>query len=355
MSIIVNGIYGWLFSAEDIERANRDGSLLTLDYELGDACRLRCIYCYRSYDSRDIAALEHRKKPLLNKTEWRRVVDEAKELGVKSIKLIGGGEITEEKDFIPCMEYIADSGIIPVLFTAGTVLGDDDFCRRIHGIDSKALAIWLHEKIGASVFIKMDALSSALQDEIAGMPGYSLIRDRAYQLLKDVGFNKHSPTRLGLEVNIGRRNVHEIMDIYALRIKDNVYEDVVTSMPCDTYFRNKDYDISLEEKRDLYQKIYSFNKVHGIAFEHISPFMGGLECTQLGNGLYVTNKGDVYHCPASFEVIGNTKVESLKSIWARFSEARKYQAHYFCPFREQAEIVPSGLVRDLECELVADR
>ncbi|MFZ3207339.1 MAG: radical SAM protein [Geobacteraceae bacterium] len=347
-----NGIHGWLFSAEDIANANRDNRLLTLDFELGDVCPLKCIYCYRSYDSRDNDVPAPRKKPLMDLTEWRRVVDEAKQLGVKSIKLIGGGEITEEKEFISCLEYIAERDITVVLFTAGTVLGDDELCRSIHGIGSMELATWLHDKIGASVFVKMDSLDQELQDSIAGSSGYALVRDRAYQLLKDVGFNKHNPTRLGLEVNVGRQNVHEIMDIYALRTRDNVYEDVVTSMPCDTYYRNTNYDISIEEKRDLYRKVYSYNKQHGIPYEKISPFIGGLECSQLGNGLYVTNRGDVYHCPGSFEEIGNTKEESLVSIWSRFSEARKYQSHYFCPFREQAQILPTDLIRELETELL---
>ena len=90
--------------------------------------------------------------------------------------------------------------------------------------------------------------------------------------------------------------------------------------------------------------------MHGISFEHVSPFIGGLECTQLGNGLYVTNRGDVYHCPGSFERLGNTKQESLVSIWQRFSATTDYHARYFCPFREQANIVPSELVRELEQE-----
>jgi len=351
---LVNGIRGWLFSRQEISAANHDGQLLTLDYELGDACPLECVYCYRYFDSRDNNGGAAKKKPLLDNATWRRVVDEAAELGVQSIKLIGGGEITQEKVFIPSLEYIAQHKIIVVLFTSGTVLGDDELCRRVHGIDGRQLATWLHEKIGASVFIKMDALDGNLQDEIAGYRGYAAIRDRAFRLLMDVGLNKHMPTRLGLEVNVGRRNLHEIMDIYGLRTKHNLYEDVVVSMPCDSYFRHADYDITLEQKRDLYQKIYTFNGRNGIPFDHISPFMGGLECTQLGNGLYVTNRGDIYHCPGSFERLGNVKNESLKSVWERLSPARQYGYRYFCPFREQSGILPSCLYEELEREFVEE-
>ena len=88
---LINGIRGWYFDPETVEEANLEGQLLTLDYEFGSACGLRCIYCYRTEDSRDEDHL------LLPFDEWKRVFDDAKDLGVKSMKLIGGGEIPEEK------------------------------------------------------------------------------------------------------------------------------------------------------------------------------------------------------------------------------------------------------------------
>jgi MoaA/NifB/PqqE/SkfB family radical SAM enzyme len=140
------------------------------------------------------------------------------------------------------------------------------------------------------------------------------------------------------------------MDIYSLRIKHNLYEDVVLSMPCGAYFRNTDYDITLTEKRDLYQKIYRFNIEHNIPFDTISPFIGGLGCTQLGNGLYITNCGHVYHCPGSFEKLGNVKYTSLKEIWNGFTQKSEYSKSYFCPFREKANIIPTELVEDMRLE-----
>jgi len=340
---VINGIRGWYFDPDIINEANRRGQMLTMDFEFGAACPLRCIYCYRTGDSRD------EDDDLLSFDEWKRVVDEAKALGAKSMKLIGGGEITEEKRFMEAMEYIAGRGIIVVLFTAGTVLGDDALCRRIHGIGSRSMAQWMYD-IGMSVFLKVDSFDRALQDKIAGRQGYAEIRDKALSLLLELDFTKHNPTRLGLEVNVSRHNVHEIMDIYRLRSRHNLYEDIVVSMPCDTYYRNPDYDISIEEKKELYRQIYRFNIQHGIPCEGISPFIGGLVCTQLGNGLYVTNRGHVYHCPGAFDLLGNTRTESLKEIWQRFAKSKRYHGRYFCPFREHAQIIPSELVNEMERE-----
>jgi MoaA/NifB/PqqE/SkfB family radical SAM enzyme len=348
MNDIINGIHGWYFGPEVIAEANRKGQMLTMDYELGRSCPLRCIYCYRTDDSRD------EQKDLLDTTIWKHVVDDARELGVQSVKLIGGGEITQEPDFREAMEYIAGKGMIVVLFTAGTVLGNDNYCRKLHKMSSRELAQWMYD-LGMSVFIKVDSLNHELQDKIAGFDGFAVIRDRALELLIDVGFNKPNPTRLGLEVNVSRHNIHEIMDIYALRTKFNVYEDVVVSMPCDALQRNKDYDITYDQKRDLYRSIYAFNQEHGIPYEFISPFIGGLVCSQLGNGLYVTNRGDVFHCPGSFVHLGNVKDVSLKGIWKQFSEKEKYHGTYFCPFREDAGIFPAHLVEELRAELESHR
>ncbi|MCK5023025.1 MAG: radical SAM protein [Candidatus Aenigmarchaeota archaeon] len=340
---LINGIRGWYYDPETVEEANREGRLLTLDYEFGSACKLRCIYCYRTEDSRDEDHL------LLPFDEWKRVVDDAKDLGVKSMKLIGGGEITEEKRFLEAMEYIANNDIIIVLFTAGTVLGDEKLCRSIHGISRQEFAQRLYD-MGMSIFLKVDSFDDALQDKIAGKKGFARQRGSALELLLNMDFNAHNPTRLGLEVNVSRHNLHEILDIYRMRIQYNMYEDVVISMPCDAYFRNTNYDISLEEKKELYRQIYHFNAEHDIPVDNVSPFMGGLVCTQLGNGLYVTCRGDVFHCPGAFEHLGNVRKESLREIWQAFHESKNHHQTFFCPFREHTNIIPTELVEKIQKE-----
>lgn len=342
---MINGINGWYFPQEVIDRANSNDDLLTLDFELGGKCPLRCIYCYRSQDPRD------QDKNLIDFNLWKKVIEDASKIGLKSVKLIGGGEITLEKHFFEAMEFIADKGIITVLFTSGLVIGDDELCMKIHGIDGRQFSKKMLD-LGMSVFIKVDSFNEELQDRLAGMKGFSKIRDKAIDILLDTGFNTYNPTRLGLEVNVSSYNYHEIMDIYSLRIKHNIYEDIVVSMPCEMYYLNKEYDISLEQKKELYKNIYNFNKRNNISFNKISPFIGGLICTQLGNGLYVTNKGNVYHCPGDFKKLGNIKEKSIIDIWKNFNDSFNYHTNYFCPFREKANILPSSFIDELRKEIL---
>ena len=347
----INGIRGWYFPSKVIQAANESNQMLTMDFEYGDACRLKCVYCYRSLDERNLISF-YPSSRYLSFDEWKRVVDEARELGVQSIKLIGGGEITEENGFFKAMEYIAKKSIVIVLFTAGTVLGDDKLCRKIHGISNIEFAKKLYD-LGMSVFLKFDALSEDVQDFLAGMKGFTKIRNEAFKILLEMGFTNDNPTRLGLEVNVSRYNYHEIMEIYSLREKYNIYEDVVISMPCEMYKINKNYDISYEQKVRLYKEIYEFNRKNDIPYDHVSPFIGGLVCTQLGNGLYVNNRGNVYHCPGDFKLLGNIRETSLINIWRNFRGKEKYKTHYYCPFREKEDIVPTKLYGFLEGELVS--
>lgn len=340
----INGVNGWYFSPEEITEANINNKLLTIDFEFGDKCFLRCKYCYRSGDSRDGLV------GLLNFDEWKKVIVDAKKLGLKSVKMIGGGEITEEDHFVEAMEYIASRDITIVLFTSGSTLGDEKRCKKFLGMNCDFFAKWMYD-LGMTVFLKVDSFNPKLQDDLVGFRGYSIIRDRALERLLNMDFTKHNPTHLGLEVNVNSHNYHEILEIYSLRAKYNIYEDVVLSMPCEVYFKNIDYDISITQKKELYKKIYNFNKINNISFSGISPFIGGMICTQLANGLYITNRGHVFHCPGSFDKIGDIKNQSLIDIWSNFKDNKKYMNTYFCPFRENSGIIPSSLVKEIYDEM----
>jgi len=49
----INGIKGWVFSKEEIQKAINSNKLLMLDFELGWRCSLNCGYCFRRGDLRD--------------------------------------------------------------------------------------------------------------------------------------------------------------------------------------------------------------------------------------------------------------------------------------------------------------
>jgi len=91
--------YGLDFTQKEIDDAIKDKRLLSLDLETSLACNLRCIYCYSS-------AGEKRSNELSTKS-INDIVDQAVNLGVRVISVIGGGEPLLYKDILEILSHIA--------------------------------------------------------------------------------------------------------------------------------------------------------------------------------------------------------------------------------------------------------
>ncbi len=334
----INGIAGWHFSKDEITQANKQDKLMTLDFEIPSVCSLRCLYCFRYEDERSIA------KKWLKWDEWTQVIDQCAELGLKTIKIIGDGEFTQNKLFFKHIKYITDRNILPLVFTSGYVIGNDDLAKKIHGINGEEMVDKLYD-LEASVIIKMDSIDHTLQDKIANREGYAATRDKALLMLYDKGFASSCPTRLGVEVLVGPYNFEELSTIYMLKPIFNIYVDLLVTMPCGNYFKNEsDVDIPLSKKLELYNTIYSINKEWDVPFEGISPFIGGLMCSQLGYGLYANSCGEIFTCPGSFESMGNVRHVSIKSVWNHHKLKEEYRkGSHPCIYREQYDILPKNL------------
>jgi len=340
----INAIQGWYFPDDLIEKAAKTKKLIHLDYEFGINCSLKCWYCFRTDDKRDQGAL-------LSFDKWKDVLRQAKELGVKDIKLLGAGELTEHKRFFEAMEFIAKLGITPVLFTAGHVIGDDNLAKKYHGITGKEMVKRL-DQLGVSVMIKVNSFDPAIQDNIVGVPGYSKKRDEGLRRLIKGGLNQYNPTRLGLEVAMMKTKSGELFEIYKLKEALNLYIDLDPFMPCGctkTTEKSKPFDITLQEKLNLYKKIYKFNLERGIPFRGPSPYAGGQECSQLAYGLYINARGKVFACPAAHKLLGDVRKTSLKEIWETNPTKDKFLGclSHGCPYRESAGVLYPGWEKNI--------
>ncbi|MDD5163436.1 MAG: radical SAM protein [Candidatus ainarchaeum sp.] len=336
----VNGFKHWHFTEEEIARANKNGRLLVLDLEFGTACSLRCQYCYRNMDSRDIGSP-------LSLDEWKNLVDQAKKLGVGAVKLIGAGEFFEDPRFFEALNCLLDKKIKVVLFTNGHALADDSLAKKYQQKTSEEIIDYLFRK-DVGVFIKGDSFKPKVMDKIVNYPGYAKLRNTALKKLIEKGFASESPTRLGLEVQVTKQTYPELLDIDKLKYYLNIYPDMVTSMPCGNYFQrqkeNQVIDVSYAKKLELYKKIYEQNRLLDIPFNAVSPFIGGLNCTQLGYGLYINVRGQVFACPGKFQNLGNVRDKPLEEIWENHAEKKKFKEAYFCPPRTENQIIQKEMI-----------
>lgn len=350
----VNGVKHWWYPSKIIQDSYDNDKLMILDLEFGNICGLRCEYCFRSNDERD---LTHRDD--LNLAQWENLIDQASDMGVKGVKLIGAGEFFEDRRFMDAFSYLTDKGLKAVLFTGGNILDDEEKMRRLHGMGSEEIIDYLFQN-DHTIFIKGDSFRESVMDKLVKKSGFTQSRNKVLERLIQKGFTNETPTRLGLEVQVNKYTLPELLDIDKLKHHLNIYSDMVTSMPCGLYDLKKangtSIDISMKEKKELYQKIYEQNIKFGIPFEEASPFIGGLSCSQLGNGLYINVIGNVYSCPGYFDKIGNVKETSLKQIWKSHINRRKFQDKgYICPPRENSGITPTNLYSSINKKLISKK
>jgi MoaA/NifB/PqqE/SkfB family radical SAM enzyme len=127
----------------------------------------------------------------------KSVIDQACDFGVRSVVYLGGGEPLLYPHFWPLVQYMARRGIVPVVFTNGTLM-TPDIAERLFDL-------------GASVLVKCDG-SEATQDQMTGQGTYRLIR-AAFEMLLRSGFanSRAGPvTRLGVSICATRTNYQEI-------------------------------------------------------------------------------------------------------------------------------------------------
>lgn len=355
----INDVDGWGYSREEILK--NKGKLLTMDIDFTreDQCSLNCPHCY-SHDG----AIDQSTNPLLTFDEMIDVIREGKELGLKSIKLLGRGEHTEHPRLIEFLEKLRDLDVKPLMFTKGHVIGDDSLAEKYHshrGIKSGEELVAKLYALNVSVLLGFRSFDTKKQDQDVGnFQDYSLKRNRALKLLVNQGFNNHNPTRIGLmALPIKKDNVNEVFDIYVYGKERNMHICVaplmVSGRSSNKVFREKNSPLP-EELIELYTQIYLWNIKRGVQTleqlkeEGVSAYAGSRPCQQIGCGLYVTLFGDVYMCPGDDSEkakFGNIREQSLKDIWKNspnYERAGTFNCH--CPAKD-GKTIPAELYSEV--------
>ncbi|HEY3363415.1 MAG TPA: radical SAM protein [Methanosarcina sp.] len=201
-----------MYGAQEAREARNSNRLLAIRLETNKSCNLRCRYCYAQSgeDSAKIADFSNLKHIIL----------EAKELGIRSVVVIGGGEPTLHPNFRDLIAYIDSLGIVPVIFS-NTVLM------------TKELAEFLY-KHNASVMGKLDSLKPEVQDYLAGREGtFKNLRKGLENLLKS-GFSKPTEPgelRLGVSFVSNKMNLEEIEDIWHFCRQNDIFPNMEILTP----------------------------------------------------------------------------------------------------------------------------
>lgn len=356
---LVNDVNGWAFSKKELQ--DNLGKILTLDIDFGNYCSLNCPHCFRRNNKVDFG-----KKKLMDYDDIVDIIKQGKKLGLKSIKFLGAGEPFQDKRFLEFLRELKKLDIIPLIFTKGHVIGDDDEVKKWHshhGISTGEELVEELKKVNASILLGFNSFDTKIQDKmVGGIKGYTFKRNRALELLAKAGFNKHNPTHLCLAANpITNENYNEIFEIYKWGRVRNLYVIV-----CPTMVSGRCADIwawhkitpSNRKLIDLYTKIYKFNikkriqTLKQIEGEGIASYAGGHSCNQVACGMYVTLTGTVLRCPGDdVTVFGNIWKKSLKDIWLKSENyGRAGTFNCGCP-PKWGKSIPHNLFTDVMLKL----
>jgi MoaA/NifB/PqqE/SkfB family radical SAM enzyme len=300
---------GYMYGAKEAYKARNSNRLLALRLETNKSCNLRCRYCYAGSgeDSVEIADFNILKS----------IISEAKELGIKSVVVIGGGEPTLYPRFRELVAYIDFLGIIPVVFS-NTVLMTEELAEFLY-------------KHNASVMGKLDSLKPEVQDFLAGREGAFKCIKNGLENLMSTGFLKPSEPgklRLGISFVSNKMNLEEIEDIWHFCRQNNIFPNMEILTP--TGRANDELEDKLltpEEIKEYKLKLLEIDrKYYRYDWLPYTPITA-CGCLQHLYSLYINIEGNVRPCAPTkldehpaLEIDGkypyNVNRMSLKEIYA---------------------------------------
>jgi len=277
-------LLGYTYAPEDAYQARDAGRLLAIRLETNRSCNLNCRYCYAESGQNLVHEVSYE---VLTDT-----VAQAKDLGVRSVVVIGGGEPTIHPRFRELITFIHDQGIIPMIFTNTLTMTPE-------------LARFLYEH-GASVMGKLDSLRPDVQDFLTGQKGsFTKIRRGLHNLI-NAGFSQPEDPgelRLGVSFVTNRLNLEEIEDIWHFCRRHNIFPNMEILTPTGRAKENlPDYGVTLEEIKDYKLRLLEIDRRDYVLDWLPYTPLAASGCLQHYYSLYITIEGNVRPCaPTKFD------------------------------------------------------
>lgn len=315
-------------------------------------CGLKCPGCF----SEDATYAD--PSQFLNWREVFDVVDDAKQIGLASLKFLGPGELFQNPDLFKILDAAEERDLPLSIFTKGAELGDDELADYIYGDQGIHTATELVKRISGyscvRILLGFNSFDPIKQDIMVGSNGitghyrfregafvkrgvekYTIKRNRALVNLVTAGFN--TPTtgqRLSLiAAPVGLDQVDEIPAMYIWAARRNIPLVIAPTMesgPKAIGLMRSDMkrDPNHLKLKEMYLAVYTcairegIKTIADIECEGISAYMGTAACNQVANGVFLRLNGQVQMCPGTVTdptVFGNIRHESLVDIWRNCS------------------------------------
>ena len=268
----------------------KNGFLYSLFVELTYACNLKCVHCY---NPKNISSVQ------IDFNKMKKIIDEAKELGVFKI-VFSGGECTIDKDFFEIVEYARSQRMSVEIFTNGQILYDNpELLKRL--INSYPY------RVGLSMY----SMDKDTHEKITLVKGS---HNKTLSVIKKLRANNVNVQIKNFLLNI---NCKDCIDVskFAKEITANTSGDTSLTPTIEGDTKNFKYIVGGEDLYELYTNSNSPLYAKNAVKRDINKIQNEGLCRAGYNNLCVSPTLEVHPCVSLQLNLGNLNEVSLKDIW----------------------------------------
>lgn len=268
------------FTVEEMKESRKRNGLLRVGIAIGDGgkkrkCNSNCLYCFEGRTS-DIQKF--------SLEEIASILNQAKDLGARTAVIIGYGETllrSRLKETYSVLELISEKGLAPVLFANGLSV-TEYIARKLY-------------ELNTAVITKLNSFNPITQDYLTRRKESLALMIKSLENLMKAGFNKPSPTRLGLETAVFHDNLRELPKLAEYCIKNNIYPYFESLKFIGELEKNPHLYVDGEQIKNAFESVIKlYPNIFGTQGEFYIP--QGRGCLQHYYGsLFVTPKG-IFPC-----------------------------------------------------------
>ena len=283
--------------------------------ELTYACPLHCPYCSNPLNLADYS-------DELDTDEWRRVLAEARALGVLQLHL-SGGEPLQRRDLVEIVAGARDLGFYTNLITSALGLSR----RRAEELKAAGLD---------HVQISIQADEQSVSDRIAGTPSYErkisaarMVKELDWPLTMNVVIHRHNIDRMGRILHLAEELEADRIELANTQYYGWARRNRAALLPTRAQLDRAE-KVVREARRRLDGKMEIIYVIPDYYSKYPKPCMGGWGKNQLT----VTPNGNVLPCPAAHTLElprATVRKSSLTAIWAESPLFQRFRGTDWMP------------------------
>lgn len=278
--------------------------------------------------------------PIMTLPEVMDVVNQAKCLGLESMKFLGPGELLANRQLFYILDELAKRNIIAGIFTKAAIIGNDTLSQYYHGISSEELTRRLAAYPNTTFLVGARSFDPDMENrfipqnlrEFRERFDYHAARNLAIERLCDLGMNgdlMHQRLEIAC-APVTTDNLEGAFEMYQWATERNIPVVLPPTMisgkghklekaAAEVRFENDYIDLAVE--------VYAWAINRGVmtldqlCHEGASSYIGIAPCNQLTHGMYLHYDGQVWRCPGNdtpdFVIHPNVRNAPLVDIWKR--------------------------------------